>query len=273
MMTETRYPAVGYNEFVDFLSSDGDIFILRRFDTAHARVLLHLQDQVSQLEKSLESIEESRNSEKVKTGKEGSARDDADAEQILEKMRAKLENYGKHSAPAPAPAPNLNIQNVKTRLGNRNQPIHFDEVDFVNQGDLISLASSKKPALRRAFEQNVLARTSGLWGLFPAGPKRQRGKDDISTTLQGDDGRVDLVARVAIFLVVLSMLITPLWALAYMHDMKGELAVITSFTLVLLVFLASGTTARPFEMLAATAGQIAPINTPLCTVTWVAIIY
>ncbi|KAF6818892.1 phytase [Colletotrichum plurivorum] len=57
---------VGYNEFVDFLSSDDDIFILRRFDAAHARVLLHLQDQVSQLEKSLERVEESRNNEKAK---------------------------------------------------------------------------------------------------------------------------------------------------------------------------------------------------------------
>ncbi|KAF6789023.1 phytase [Colletotrichum musicola] len=239
------------------------MFILRRFDTAHTRLLLHLQDQVSWLEKSLESVEESRNNEKVKIGKEDSARDDAEAEQILEKMRTKLENYALTDnllcnylqLRNRAPAPDLNIQNVKTWLENRNQPIHIEEVDFVNQGDLISLASSKKPVLRRAFEQNVLARTSGLWELFPAGPKRRRGKDDVSTTLQGDDGRVDLVARIAVFIVVLSMLIAPLWALAYMHEMKGKLGVITAFTLVLLVFLASGTTARPFEVLAATAGQ------------------
>lgn len=157
-----------------------------------------------------------------------------------------------------APAPSLNIQNVQTWLDNRNQPIHFEEVDFVGAGDLISLASSEKPALRRAFEQNVLATTNGLWGLFPAGPKRRRGKDDVSTTLQGDDGPVDLVAKVAVFLVVLCMLIAPLWALAYMHNIEGKLAVITSFTLVLLVFLAWGTSARPFEMLAATAGYGPP---------------
>ncbi|KAF6818893.1 phytase [Colletotrichum plurivorum] len=161
-----------------------------------------------------------------------------------------------------ASAPSLNIQNVKTWLDNRDQPIHFEEVDFVGQGDLISLAPSEKPPLCRLFEQYTLAPTSGLWGLFPAGPKRRRGKDDVSTTLQGDDGRVDIVAAVAVFLVVLSMLIAPLWALAYMDDMKGKLAVITSFTLVLLVFLASGTTARPFEMLAATAGYDSTCHPP-----------
>ena len=48
---------VGYRGFSTFLASDNDFFILRRFGTLHARVLLALQDQISVLGETLNTID------------------------------------------------------------------------------------------------------------------------------------------------------------------------------------------------------------------------
>ena len=48
----------GYRSFCQFVSSDEDFFVLRRFGTLSARVLLNLQDQLARLEEELEAIEQ-----------------------------------------------------------------------------------------------------------------------------------------------------------------------------------------------------------------------
>lgn len=49
---------LGYRSFSQFVSSDNDLFVLRRFGTLSARVLLALQDQLSQVEEQLEALGE-----------------------------------------------------------------------------------------------------------------------------------------------------------------------------------------------------------------------
>src|SRR6186713_513360 len=48
---------IGYQGFCDFLASDNDLFVLRRFSSLSARVLLALQDELSQLEHELTALE------------------------------------------------------------------------------------------------------------------------------------------------------------------------------------------------------------------------
>src|ERR1700722_559445 len=47
----------GYRVFSQFIASDNDFFVLRRFGTLNARVILALQDQLSKLEEDLEEID------------------------------------------------------------------------------------------------------------------------------------------------------------------------------------------------------------------------
>jgi hypothetical protein len=49
---------LGYRGFSTFVASDDDFFILRRFGTLHARVLLALQDRITVLESNLRAIDE-----------------------------------------------------------------------------------------------------------------------------------------------------------------------------------------------------------------------
>ena len=48
----------GYRSFCEFVSSDDNFFVLRRFGALSARVLLNLQDQLACLEEELEAREQ-----------------------------------------------------------------------------------------------------------------------------------------------------------------------------------------------------------------------
>jgi hypothetical protein len=49
----------GYPAFSQFMASENDFFLLRRFGEMNARVLLHLQWRISQLEEKIHEIDES----------------------------------------------------------------------------------------------------------------------------------------------------------------------------------------------------------------------
>ena len=49
----------GYQSFSKFVASDNDFFVLRRFSALTARILLNLQDQLSQQEEKLDALEKS----------------------------------------------------------------------------------------------------------------------------------------------------------------------------------------------------------------------
>ncbi|RYP01377.1 hypothetical protein DL766_004452 [Monosporascus sp. MC13-8B] len=114
-------------------------------------------------------------------------------------------------------------------------------------------AKSPKSLLRRFFEQCVLVPTMGLFGLFRDKHEKQNHSLGPSTVF-GKDEPVDLLASIALFVVALVMLIAPLWILAMVEEMVSRLLVITAFVFVLLGVLSWATLARPFEVLAATAG-------------------
>ena len=76
----------------------------------------------------------------------------------------------------------------------------------------------------------------------------------VPTTVVGRDEPVEVIAACAVFLTAVVALIVPLWTLAVVDDMFKKLGVITAFLLFFLVVLVCGTLARPFEVLAATAG-------------------
>jgi hypothetical protein len=109
------------------------------------------------------------------------------------------------------------------------------------------LPSYQKSLARRTFEQRCLAPIKGFFRAILH-------KTESTTTVQGDDTMVDHVAHIAIFFIVLTMIIVPLWVLVIVDGIFGKLGIITEFTLILLIFLSYGTLARPFETLASTAG-------------------
>ena len=85
---------MGYRGFSTFVASDNDFFILRRFGTLHARVLLALQDRITVLESNLRAIDEdaSRDDDDYHNG---TFREDRfhDRVMIIDEIRKKLGQY------------------------------------------------------------------------------------------------------------------------------------------------------------------------------------
>lgn len=90
---------VGYPEFSKWMASANDFFVLRRFDTLNARVLLRLQDQIAELGDNLEDIDRTcmRTADDTIYSRVDSLRLDREIqparEELLERLTTKLERY------------------------------------------------------------------------------------------------------------------------------------------------------------------------------------
>ncbi|KAK6854128.1 hypothetical protein PG995_009221 [Apiospora arundinis] len=247
---------VGYKEFARYSSSADEFFVLRRYDRLHCRVLLTMQQRIAVLEEKLDALDErlSRTTEDIDNGTVRT--DQSERRALVEESSKELKAYAdmvlsyKQLKSAPS-APKWSVKNINTWLDNNNGPIETTEVEFLKAEDLISVTNSRKSWLRLRFEKHVLSATQGFYGLLG----ERDGLDKTNT--YGKDEPVDSIAAVVIFFVAMAMLIVPLWVLAKTENMDKRLGIITAFIAILLGVITWGTSAKPFEILAATAGYSA----------------
>ena len=85
----------GYQAFSQVIASDNDFLVIRRFGTSNARVILALQDEVSQLEEQLASFEKVYSSKDYEDINNGSFREEPKPERaaITWALKAKLKEY------------------------------------------------------------------------------------------------------------------------------------------------------------------------------------
>lgn len=148
------------------------------------------------------------------------------------------------------------LKNIRTWLKSLNNPIHPLEADFIvnDNPDLITLAKTPKSLLRRLGERCIIFPTNGLFGTVPTQGLSQL-DPAFMTTIHASDEHLDTLASFMAFLAATAMLITPLWVLALVvEEPVHRLGTITGFLVLFLAILTWGTLARPFEILAATAG-------------------
>ncbi|KAK7954530.1 hypothetical protein PG988_015224 [Apiospora saccharicola] len=254
---ERKY--IGYPAFAKYLSLDDDFFVIRRFDRLHCRVLITLQDEITMLEEELDVLDarfSDRNAADVHNG--SVRRDQPDRKDLIKRISAELKNYDKvlyryTQVKARPIAPKENVENIRNWIAaNNHNPIHPEELGFLEARDLITLAKGPKSLLRRLFERHILSSTSDLFG-FLADHRRRDG----DSTIYGQDEQIDAVVAIALFLTATVMLITPLWILAVTQSMFARLGIITCFNVLLLAVLTSATLAKPFEILAVAAGYSA----------------
>lgn len=86
---------LGYKAFARYVSSDDDFLALRRFDRVHCRLLLVLQDQVSDLETQLDEVDTRLSKRSAPDVDNGSVRTDTkERKDLLEQLHKKLSEYG-----------------------------------------------------------------------------------------------------------------------------------------------------------------------------------
>ena len=90
-----QWKYVGYREYSTFLTSDNDFLLLRRFSTITLRVLLALQDELSELEEQLNTIDERLADPKAPDVHNGSFREETSEVrlEIIKEIHSKLKAY------------------------------------------------------------------------------------------------------------------------------------------------------------------------------------
>jgi len=91
---EKPWKYIGYKGYTEFLASENDFLVFRRFGSASTRVSLMLQHQVSVLEWKLDRLDRRYSGKAAADVNNGSFRhDEDDRAKVLEELRLKLLQY------------------------------------------------------------------------------------------------------------------------------------------------------------------------------------
>ncbi|KAI0882000.1 uncharacterized protein GGS22DRAFT_196164 [Annulohypoxylon maeteangense] len=280
---EKAWKYTGYRGFTNFVASDPDFFVVRRFDTLNARVLLTLQDHLSALEERLSKLDEKYYAKSAEDVNNGSIRDDqSDRAALTMEICDKLKDYSKYifasSIKLPrvvspvideideillahselrsrGPASAHIISNVNNWFHNNDGAIMEEERRFItHKEDLINVTNSDKASMRRFLETHIVFRFHWLWKKDLPSDIREV---DRKVRRYADDNRIDFITTIALSIIGMLMLIAPIWILAAIKAPYTKLGVITAFIVIFLVTVSYATVAKPSETLAATAAYSA----------------
>lgn len=266
---------IGYKGYTEFISSEDDWFVLRRFGTLNVRVALALQDEISVLEEQLEELDGSYSQRESPDRHNGRFRGDVEDRRALTELISdklyKYSEYTTHSVDMKLmdlheldafvlqqsklrrvpEAPHRDIRSIKNWHHNHDYvAIAAEEQEYLeHEKDLICLVQKDKTPLRRLIDTSLTIRTLPMWK-----HKDKAAADyDAEHVSYYSDSRMDKTASVVIVAVGVVMLITPIWVLQAMDGLRAKLGIITAFVLIFLLVLSFAMASKPFEALGATA--------------------
>ncbi|KAI1110376.1 hypothetical protein F5Y14DRAFT_429218 [Nemania sp. NC0429] len=252
---------VGYKRYTEFISSDSDLLIFRRFGALNARVGLLLQDKVVRLEDDLMKLDNEYSKRDADLINNGTLRDDTEErEALLDEISHHLDRYNKFLIQQSqlreyVRAPSRDIKSLKTWHANhQNVAIVEEEHSYLGQSqDLVRLRSHEKTPLRNWIDNSLALRTLSIW------KKQSRGipEYEASNISYYSNASMDAFASAVIVFIGASILVTPIWILQAINNLQIKLAIITAFVLVCLLLLSFVMVSKPFEALGATAAYAA----------------
>ncbi|KAI1094634.1 hypothetical protein F5B19DRAFT_490166 [Rostrohypoxylon terebratum] len=255
---------IGYEGYSNFIASDDEFFVLRRFNALNVRIALLLQDEISKLENELSEIDRDCSKKSASDINNGTLRHDEveDRTEILNKIRRKIRNYNDFIIQQTAvdkydSAPRRVIKSIRNWHSNHgNRAVDADEQGYLareKEKDLISILPKDKLPVRRLIDHSRRLRTFSIW--------RRESPDipdyDADLVSYYSDERIDSFASGLIVATGVIMLIAPIWILQWLQNQVYKLVVITLFVFVFLLTLSLAMATKPFEALGATAAYAA----------------
>ncbi|MCJ1426678.1 hypothetical protein MMC29_004581 [Sticta canariensis] len=249
------------------MAADQEFFIVRRFGALNTRVILALQDEITQCEQKLDmiDIEYSRKAQHPSTNN-GSFRFDPSDERrslIHDTLLDKLLKYNKfineyRNLVTRAAVDPADIRKVKAWF-NQLHPGAIEEIeqDFItHKDDLIPILPKVKSRFRN-FLESTLLRAPIIRRYFDREPLDDIDIIDDIEMVWYSDTKVERFYSIVVGVGGLSMLIGPLWILVYVNESTVQLGVITSFISLFFILLTVATVANIYEPMAATAAYAA----------------
>ncbi|KAL9094999.1 MAG: hypothetical protein Q9165_002601 [Trypethelium subeluteriae] len=269
----------GYPRLAAFLSSDQNFTLYRGFNYLHSRVLLHLQEEVSSLERELDELdkedEEDGNHDRLKNLELDRATAQAEREErprhvIVGEIKNKLLEYdevlikAREMASFQRPA-DRDYRSVRTWLYN-TRPIVDEEEGFIRcKEDIVTLRHGRECAGFDGLVESILKRLDSKVTryLFCTRELRQKTKD--KHVYYFSPSRVDTLVGLIITLVIFILLILPVVAMyrltslgnGNVHSTFQAIGVLIVFTLLFSGAMAALTKARRHELFAASAAYCA----------------
>ncbi|KAH3962539.1 hypothetical protein HBI25_161070 [Parastagonospora nodorum] len=272
---EKPWKYIGYKIFSRWIASDPSFFVLRRFGTLNARVALSLQDEIAQLEEKLDYMDKIYSSRDTPDAHNGTFREepfagDDDRQHLVKsELPEKLMRYnsflnGYSQLVSRGACHPSDIDSVRHWLkSSRPTAIDVRESQYIDHDDdLVSIHPKTKTPGRVFLEKFAFGSPWNPKGIprLKKWLSREAPKDFVSLrnedTVWPNDRRMEKVSTAVISVVGISMLIGPIWALAFIKPIEWRLGVISGFIVIFFVVLAV-TISRLYEALAATAAYSA----------------
>lgn len=200
----------GYDEFSKWMASDDDCFIIRRFEKLNARVILYMQERISQIEQRLIQIHEGNahpsNEKRRNDSIRWDARNEQERDRLMRDLTGLLHHYNQYietfsKIRARPQAEDRQIRNLEQFV--ERGAIWKEETRFVEEShDLISIHPHVTPPLGKFLESISFVRH-----LFPA--KANKAQSTIGISRYSSDAALQCLSTVSIILLGLGMLLGP----------------------------------------------------------------
>ncbi|KAI9798990.1 MAG: hypothetical protein M1833_004343 [Piccolia ochrophora] len=260
---------VGYPQLATFLDSDDNFMIYRRFGYLYSRILMQKQDELRELEESIDIRDQQDNTGLkrdmicLKSRAHDVARRNATGietrQEILHKTERKLYDYGQLLLQAqqmvamnrPGARDYRSVQNFMAK----KRPLLEADADFVyRKEDLVTLRPGRESAWLDAFVERILI-------LFSCGPIQEtRQKSNDPDLRYFTKSRVDCLVALLITVIILVLLVIPIYALCRLNTRIDTqfpdavyIGVLLVSTLVFSAVLSFFTKAKRHEILGASA--------------------
>ncbi|KAL4883560.1 hypothetical protein BJY04DRAFT_216383 [Aspergillus karnatakaensis] len=248
---------IGYPELTKWLAIEGNGFMFRRFDRLAVRAILKLQDELVEIEKQIDAIDEERTKPESGDVDNGTLRGDPHQErkELLQKAYKYVYSHMQlRSRPIPSDLDRKSLNawvRTHTKRNPDQGPVDEAELEYVNAPDLFTIWETTESPVRKLLDLSSHYRRARIWqrevhaSLAPRFPNPYQ--------VVTDDERIEWAAGVVTITIGALILIAPIWIFAEVEPLRIRLGVITVFITTFLVLLAIGTKWRPIEALAGTA--------------------
>ncbi|KAI9780828.1 MAG: hypothetical protein M1839_006455 [Geoglossum umbratile] len=248
--------AGGYPKLSAFVnSSPGHIFqLFRRFGVLNARVLLHLQDELCELESALAELDASPHDS-------GTRRYDQNPDRplLIQTITTKVAEYNNlllsiSGMLALQRASSYQYENFRRWFDYRN-PLVQEEVDFLRDPhDLVALGGPERDWLHRKIEgiNSRLFTDKAYLG-------SQQLAEDNQYLVFSSQSRLQRTVRLFVVFFGLLSLLSPILALFYVKHKESRLGIVCSAIVIFALVVASFAPARNVEILAAVAAYSAVV--------------
>ncbi|KAF1999439.1 hypothetical protein P154DRAFT_437197 [Amniculicola lignicola CBS 123094] len=248
----------GYQDFSKLMASSDDFFVIRRFQSLNAHVILYMQYRIAQIEERLQEIHEECKKGNPSEANNGSFRWDLicepERDSLMCELTSLLHHYNQYidTFTRIRQRPNAakyQVQNVEEYF--KEKTITEKERNFIiHKHDLVSINPTVSSPLGRLLEwSDVVVR------LLRA--KKDENSQVVDLVDYGSDTALANLTTGSIIALGCIMLLGPMWGLEFVTNSHKRLGIITGFLVGFMAFMACASVHKPFEVVAASAAYAA----------------